>query len=380
MIGSVGFVASQPRLPHGPSAEAAPGEWVGVVHVHTVASDGGGTVDDVARVANRERLDFVVVTDHNRFADPDWSYREGTLIVVGEEALTSEGSHLVVIGGEDPALREGERLTVPEEPDGALRIVAHPMGPSRPWRGGFPPSIDALEIWNADTERRGDPLSDWVPGLLLLARNPVEGLYRLQDRPARSLELWDSLQHREGPDEGSVAGICSVDAHHRMPVGSFDVPFPAYRHSFSMARMHVLLDAPPTGDARTDGWRVVEALREGRSYCSFPGLADGRGVRVAITDGKERAGPGGRIHLGESTTLRVDLPPAGDGARVDLFRDGERIATGRGPVWQVAIEEPGWYRVEASLDLPRDGRGWLPWLLVNPIRVVRPPDEAAAGS
>jgi len=57
--------------PGGASAAAAPGpggnvtrELQGVYHIHTTFSDGHATVDAVAARAARERLDFVVLTDH----------------------------------------------------------------------------------------------------------------------------------------------------------------------------------------------------------------------------------------------------------------------------------------------------------------------------
>ena len=49
------------RLPlEAPTARGAR-EWVGAIHVHTVASDGGGTLDEVAAAARVTGLDFLTI-------------------------------------------------------------------------------------------------------------------------------------------------------------------------------------------------------------------------------------------------------------------------------------------------------------------------------
>lgn len=384
LIGMLGFGLVHPRLPVGPEAVALPGERVGALHVHTRASDGTGTVPEVAEAARAEGLDFVAVTDHNRFSEPASSYRSGVLVLVGEEATTDQGEHLLVFGGDDPALREGARLTVPDAPDVALRIVAHPLGPGRPWTRGLPGSVDAIEIWNADTElRSGDGVVDWISALALLATQPVGGLYRLLDHPAESLALYDSLAV-----ERPVAAACGVDAHQRIPLGSVDIRFPRYRHSFRFARMHVLVDRSEVAEegapdaAARDGRAVLEALRRGRSWCAFDGLADGRGL---VVDVEGSAGPvaglGDEIVWREGLELHVELPPAGEVARVRIVRDGQVMAEELGRSLRTPVPGPGLYRLEAALDLPRDGKGWLPWILTGHIRVVAAgaptPDEPA---
>lgn len=44
-------------------------EIVGNLHLHTTASDGTGTHDEVAAAAARAGLDFIVYTDHNTWVD-----------------------------------------------------------------------------------------------------------------------------------------------------------------------------------------------------------------------------------------------------------------------------------------------------------------------
>ena len=52
-------------------------EIVGNLHLHTIASDGTGTHDEVASAAARAGLDFLIYTDHNVWVDGlDGWYRD----------------------------------------------------------------------------------------------------------------------------------------------------------------------------------------------------------------------------------------------------------------------------------------------------------------
>ncbi len=92
----------------------------------------------------------------------------------------------------------------------------------------------------------------------------------------------------------AVAGLMGADAHQRAAVTrKMAVPFPSYASVFRLARNHVLLDRPLSGDAEADGRAVVEALARGRSYVGVDALAAGgwdllrgRGRRAALDDGR----------------------------------------------------------------------------------------------
>jgi hypothetical protein len=372
--------ALEPRLGDAPSSRA-PDEVVGVIHVHTVASDGGGTVDQILAAAREQDLDFVVLTDHNVRGAPAWAYRDSVLLVVGEEVNTPFG-HLLVLGEQPVGDRRGEPggsrsptdsaappVRAPAvDPDEGLRIVAHPTGRPR-WTGWEGDEFDGIEIWNADTERRNDSRGEWLVAVSLLPLRRLAGLYHLLDYPGEELRRWDELM-RERP----VFGVCGVDAHHTLPLNrsrSVDLHFPAYAHSFRLARQHVLLDAPATGDPREDGRAILAAIRRGRSYCAFDGLSDGGGARFVVTSGDVRA------EVGESTVWRsgarieVTLPSGSpEDPTVRVVRDGDVAWEGRGNVVSASLPGPGIYRVEVLLDRG----GPVPWILTNPIRLT-PPDE-----
>ena len=346
---------------------------MGAIHVHTVASDGGGTLDEVAAAARVTGLDFLTITDHNVWAMPAPAYMDGRLMVLGEEARVPSG-HILVIGGDDPEERRARRAGAEEQgsplgssvPAGAgLRIVAHPEGPGEPWRDWDPAGFDALEIWNWDTELRDDGLDDWPRALLLLPAEPVSAMLELVDRPTATLERWDRLL-----SEGHrVPGVCSVDAHSKVPVTEeLALPFPAYRDLFSLARQHVLLGAEPTGDAVHDAALVTEALRFGRSFCAFDGIADASGFSAEATSLDESVTFGGELPW-EAGAVRItaSVPDISAPTIVRLYRDGSLVSEGWGPAYDSGVlPAPGVYRLEIYVELRR---GQVPWIFTNPIWV-----------
>lgn len=362
------------RLPlEAPSARGAR-EWVGAIHVHTVASDGGGTLDEVAAAARVTGLDFLTITDHNMWAMPAPAYIDGRLMVLGEEARVPSG-HILVIGGDDPEERRARRAEAEERgsplgssvPAGAgLRIVAHPEGPGEPWRDWDPAGFDAIEIWNWNTEFRDDGLDNWPRALLLLPAEPVSAMIELVDRPTATLERWDRLL-----SEGlRVAGVCSVDAHSRVPLtDELALPFPAYRDLFSLARQHVLLGAEPTGDAVHDAALVTEALRLGRSFCALDGIADASGFSAEAVSLDESATFGGELPW-EAGAVRItaSVPDISAPTIVRLYRDGSLVSEGQGPAYDSGLlTAPGVYRLEIYVELRRRQ---VPWIFTNPIWVL----------
>jgi len=374
LLVAVIYVAWATRLPLDTRSTVNPREWVGAIHVHTVASDGGGTLDEVAVAARDSGLDFLTITDHNVWAMPTAEYRAETLLVLGEEARVPAG-HMLVLGGEDPALRITRRREAEEagsplgpsvSPGSGFRIVAHPEGPSQPWSEWDPAAFDAIEIWNLDTEFRNDGLADWSKALLLLPAKPVSAMIQMVDRPAVTLSRWDELLaegHR-------IVGICSVDAHAHVPITDrFALPFPAYRGLFRLARQHVFLSDDPTGDAAHDADLVTEALRQGRSFCSFDGIADGSGLVVRARNTVGSATLGGRLAW-EAGSVRIaaTTPEVSVPVLVRLFLDGVLVDEGPGPGYRSRpLPGPGAYRLEISLVL---ARGVVPWIFTNPIWVL----------
>src|SRR5438270_11187380 len=88
------------HLPIQQLGKRAPGEVVGILHVHTrVSHDGGGTLEGAIQAARTAKLDFITITEHNIPFDPSRLNKLPNDIIVlpGEEVSTRNG-HFEVLG------------------------------------------------------------------------------------------------------------------------------------------------------------------------------------------------------------------------------------------------------------------------------------------
>jgi hypothetical protein len=343
----------------------------GAVHVHTSLSDGGGTPLDVVDAARKAGLTFVVITDHNNLdAKPHEGYRDGVLVIVGSELSTTAG-HLLALGIPDPGFRfSGDASDgIADIRDlGGHAFAAHPTSTREDfrWSGWDLPGPWGIELLNGDSQWR----AAGVPRLLRLAATyPFNAPYALAGsltNPADALARWDTMLAVR-----PVAGLMGADAHQRAPLTrKIAIPFPSYSSVFRLARNHVLLDKPLSGDPAADSKAIVDALSRGRSYVGVDALAPAGGVSFIAESGARRGTMGDTMAPAADLKLTVggQMPR---GARVVILKDGRPLAEGRDTASTAAGVGPGVYRAETRLD------GWdVPWVLTNPITVADPAASA----
>src|SRR5437762_14056821 len=114
-------------------AAAPDGTVRGILHVHTNRSDGRSAPDEIAAIAARVGLQFVVFTDHgDATRAPDApAYRSGVLCLDGVEISTTGGHYAAVGLPAAPYPLGGEARDVVDDVRrlGGFGIVAHPDSP-----------------------------------------------------------------------------------------------------------------------------------------------------------------------------------------------------------------------------------------------------------
>ena len=337
----------------------------GVIHVHTTYSDGGGGIDDVVSAAAAAGLDFVIITDHNTFGGkPFEGYVDGVLVIVGTEVSTVTG-HLLGFGVPTPTFRfsgdAGDALQDVHDLGGAA-FVAHPTSP-RPdfrWENWDLPGAWGIELLNGDTQWRS---ASWARAVWTTLLYPLNASYALLQliTPPTAMDRWDALLA-----ERDVPGIAGSDSHSYIGLmEAVGLRFPSYRSVFELARNHVVLPRPLTGNADVDGRAIAAALANGRSYIALDALASAAGFFFVADDGARQWTMGDTVSPTPSLSLRAGgaLPMT---AQIALIKDGQPIATARGELVQ-RVTEPGVYRVAVAVP------GWhAPWIVSNPIYVFDP--------
>lgn len=261
--------------------------YSGALHAHTHNSDGALSAQALASRARAEGLDFIAITDHNNTAHQREAIDvPGLLTIVGEE-VTTPGGHMNVwgLGGArdfvdfrvspgDPAIIDLVKAVASR---GALAGINHPYSScvACSWTHPVPVGIGTIEISGREPEE--------MP---------------------RAVALWDMLLR-----QGRRVTAIGVSDWHRgeSPLGS--------------ASVRVW-----SGELSTRA--ILDSIREGRVVVMIDGTTPPPEVTASAGARQARVGDTLALNPGDAFTVAVaaDAPPY-QGARAELFWNGERIAT-----------------------------------------------------
>jgi hypothetical protein len=335
-----------------------------VLHVHSVHSDGTGTIHEIAAAAGAAGADVVVVTDHDTMRGGlHAGWHDGVLVAVGVEVSPAQGSHVLALGVPRPIRHTGRTLTQVVDAihaAGGVAFAAHPFSRGG-WvlgRAGRPApfgdlrvAVDGIEVWSLVTdtlEYLRSPLR-----LLRFGRDPDA---ILADPPAANLAAWDALGATR-----RVPAVAGLDAHQfgvrrrgRVPVRAM-----AYERSFALLRTHALVEVE--GDEPSElSAAVFAAFAAGRSFLARDSLADATGFRFGAADGPLTMGD--EAPYREPVALVARTPRD---AELRLWRDGVVVARAADASELRAVADgPGVYRVSAHVEHRGASRTWI---LSNPL-------------
>ena len=360
-LGWLGFesLGSRPYVNATPPAPAQNAHEIeGVYHVHTKFSDGHASVDELAAQASREKLDFLILTDHgspNFESLRSQGRKDGVLVLAGSELSVNRG-HLVALGFRTPDRNFSQKAeeAVPEvQALGGFTIIAHPYSKVK-WSWGDISVYSGLEIINADTMFKNNVgrVLPYLPLLLFRSRLP---LIRMLEHPETNLTKWD-----QRAATSAVYGYFSADAHLY------------YQAIFSLLHLHVLLDEPLADGFEAAAGQVYAALRKGRFFNAIEAAAGARGFRFKASGaGGAAFRMGDAISAGEAAaagTVRFEArAPFSFATDIHIVRDGRTIASTRDGVLTVEAQGPGVYRVEVFLKERSALAADIPWIISNPI-------------
>jgi predicted metal-dependent phosphoesterase TrpH len=179
------------------------------VHIHSLASDGVSSVEQILAAADRARLDVIAITDHERI-DAGVAARAmahardlRVQVIVGEE-ISTRGGHLVGLFLEKriPPWRSLKWSVAQVHEQGGLAIIAHPLVP-------YPLCASARSVRRLLAEADAVFHPDGVE-----AFNPTTAATRWGRRVPAFVE------------ELGVAALGSSDAHRASDVGHAVTLFP----------------------------------------------------------------------------------------------------------------------------------------------------------
>jgi PHP domain len=345
-------------------------EYVGAIHIHSIYSDGSGKVEDIAKAASENGLDYIILTDHNTLRALEEGYEklyDNTFFLVGYEINDKENKNHYL------ALRTNEafstRMTAKEyvkkvNESGGFGFAAHPLEkrthmeehPPYPWTDWEIDDFTGIEIWNH--------MSEWMENLT------EQNKYQFFLHPLKSivapneetLKLWDELNLKR-----KVVAMGGVDAHaHKYNLlGFLEVEIFPYKVLFKSIRTHILTEkelkkTEDPKDFDEAKKTIYDSLEKGLSFIANDYHGDSKGFRFFAEKDGNIYQMGDLIKNYKSTTLNIKVPHSSE---IKIIRNGKVIETYIGTEFNFAVKENGVYRVEVYLNEKA-------WIFSNHIRII----------
>ncbi len=345
-------------------------EAVGAFHLHSTWSDGSLPIPEIARIAEKKQLDFLMFSDHNTL-EPKRQGLEGwygrVLVLIGCEINDPDDRNHYLAFRINEEIEKGiqaEAYVRRVKEAGGFGVIAHPSEkrrfseayPPYPWTAWDAEGFDGIEIWNH--------LSEWLEGVtrINLPWRLLHPLRSVRFPVWETLERWDRLNLTR-----RVVGLGGLDVH-AYPwklLGIFPMEIWPYKVQFRSIRTHLLTQKPlkesnapiPFYDAEG---MVFEAIGAGRCFISNASLGDARGFTFHCLAGESVLPVGSRHPVGSDVLFQVRSPGEGD---IRLVQNGKTVSQVRGPELTFRSEEPGVFRVEVH----KKHRGWI---YTNPIVIT----------
>lgn len=344
--------------------------YSGAVHIHSVRSDGSGTIKEIAEAAERTGLDYIVITDHDvgPEARADAGYYGGVLVLVGSEISMEEG-HILYIPHPDSLFYEPDsaRKYLYELGGAAAVIGAHPFLPKKPLRQEVVPFLDGIEAVNADVQWRKCSKINLFEAFIMYPFLDYS-MNTIAHYPHDSMNLW--RQTRAGGSNDFML-IGSVDAHAGIKItDSWDWEFPSYERVFRMVQTHVITQEEFNGDYSHDARLVYSALKSGNSYVSFENFGDTEGFSFTSRADDSLYTIGNAVNQADLQAFSIQVP-AVDNVRVYLKTPDTTVTVQDDSYFEYNVHEKGSYFAEVY-QLRRSFWGKrieIPWIITNTITI-----------
>lgn len=342
---------------------------MGNIHIHSTYSDGAAGIPEIARLAAKSGLDYIIITDHNTLRGlPEEGFYENVLVLCGSE-INIEKNHYFALGiSREVAANDDnpqEVINAVKE-QGGLGFIAHPFdkgspvvedGRSYPWEDWQAKDFTGIEVWNWGSQWR-DAIKNKPMALYfayLKQEAPITGPY------PEAMAFFDRISKQR-----KITAIAGTDAHdfhiRRGPLQRRIFP---YEYLFHTVNNCLFLPQPLSGDFEKAKEQVLTALRLGRAFIVNRRAGEPDGFSFTVSSGKRTAIPGEEIEFKEQKTiLRVRcLGRSRKKVFLKIIRNGELYWEKRDNKVEGLLGKKGIYRVEAYLNRK-------PWIFTNPIYVV----------
>lgn len=345
-------------------------EYAGNLHIHSIYSDGSGTVEEIAAAAARAGLDFIVITDHfnlDALDNKQEGYHKEVLVLAGMEINESCNHYLafnidrVIANDEDNT----QRIIDEVKRQKGFGVIAHPDEKGSPlykegevfnWVDWSVQGFQGIEIWNYLSQFR-DAAQNLLRGIFIMFNSHAA----FTGPCSTTIKRLDQLQ-KNGVKIFAFAGS---DAHGiKINFGPLAFCISSYYDCFRCINMHVLTEEKLSGVLEKDKQLIYDALERGSSWIAYDYFKNSRGFKFHFRSGQKEFHIGNSISWQKDLTAYVKTPYP---ARTILIKNGEEYRSSYGREHFFRELGPGVYRIEAY---HRHRCTYRPWIFSNPIWVI----------
>ena len=334
--------------------------YSGCIHIHTKYSDGTSDVNEIAGLAKKEGLSWIVITDHNSLQslyNKEEGWYNGLAVLSGLEISPEKSDHYLAMN----VYNEIDQNKKPQDYINEVRklggfgFIAHPDEnikrknshlPLR-WTDWNVKNFDGIEIWNY--------LSDWTDNF-----DPKNIVYdyifrhkKLKGPTCRVLKWWDELNNASS---NIVPAIGGVDAH-AMYYSVLGVKFKVftYSDSFKIITNYLFLENELSKDFNSAKIQIYDAIKQGKNVIVNRYWGDR--FDFFAENSNEQVFTGYSIQNGLKTNIVFKV---NQNAKIRLLKNGKTVEEVFGKEIFYKNPENGKYRVEAFVKNH-------PWIYTNPI-------------
>ena len=344
---------------------------MGNLHVHSVYSDGSGTIAEIAKSGKEADLDFIIITDHYTLEGlKEEGYYQDVLVLVGME-INKDCHHYLamdvnqVIENNDANPQEViDRV----KEQGGIGFITHPFesgsplffkGKVYPWLDWSVYDYDGICVWNYCSQWR-DGATNLLTALYTTFINPN---YKIVGPCPKALAKLDNIGQLR-----RIVAIGGSDAHAvKVKYGPLKFTVFPYEFLFLTVNTHVITSEALNGVMTRDKRLILEALKEGSCFIAQDYYSSSKGFRcwVECSQNKEiKISMGKEVAYREGLKIVANLPSQG---LIKVIRDGVCVYQVLDHKLDYSIEHPGVIRLEIYLQKKGIAKNkLLPWIFTNP--------------